>query len=52
MVVELLDDVVDERIDALVGELATAEFGVEFPYESVDAFVDDVIKQLDDQDLL
>ena len=28
------------------------KLGGEFPYESVDAFVDDVIEQLDDQDLL
>jgi hypothetical protein len=33
-------------------ELNTKLGGGEFPYESVDAFVDDVIKQLDDQDLL
>jgi len=28
------------------------KLGGEFPYESVDAFVDDVIEQLDDQGLI
>jgi len=28
------------------------KLGGEFPYESVDAFVDDVLEQLDDQDLI
>jgi hypothetical protein len=33
-------------------ELNTKLGGGEFPYESVDAFVDDVMDQLEDQDLL
>ena len=33
-------------------ELNTKLGGGNFPYDSVDAFVDDVIEQLDDQDLL
>jgi hypothetical protein len=33
-------------------ELNTKLGGGEFPYESVDAFVDDVMDQLEDQDLI
>jgi hypothetical protein len=33
-------------------ELNTKLGGGDFPYESVDAFVDDVMEQLDDQDLI
>ena len=33
-------------------ELNTKLGGGDFPYESVDAFVDDLMKQLEDQDLI